>query len=243
MSPKNTMKTYDNENHHVVARDEWIAARRKLLAAEKEHTRASDRLNAEKRNLPWVRIEKDYVFDTPGGRRGLADLFGGCSQLFVYHFMFGPDWEQGCPTCSLIADNMQANFTHLAQRDVSLIAVSRAPLAMIEAFKKRMGWSFDWVSSHQSDFNFDFGVSFTAEQMAQGGHYNFGTATFPNEEAGGASVFFKSGSGEVFHTYSTYGRGGEPLLGVYGFLDLVPKGRDEDGLEWPTAWLRHHDRY
>lgn len=237
------MKSNDINNHRIVSRDEWIATRKKLLAKEKEYTRALDRLNAEKRDLPWVKIEKDYVFDTSRGRQRLNDLFGECSQLFVYHFMFGPDWDEGCPTCSLVADNMQANFTHLAQRDVSLVAISRAPLPMIEAFKKRMGWGFDWASSYQSDFNFDFGVSFTKEQMAQGDYYNFGTEAFPNEEAGGTSVFFRNESGEVFHTYSTYGRGGEPLLGVYDFLDLVPKGRDEDGLEWPTAWLRHHDRY
>jgi predicted dithiol-disulfide oxidoreductase (DUF899 family) len=202
-----------------------------------------DALAAQRRQLPWVRVEKNYRFETRTGPAGLGDLFGACSQLFVYHFMFGPDWEEACPTCSLVADNLNANLVHLAQRDVTALIISRAPLGKLEAFRKRMGWNFNWVSSHGSDFNFDYGVSFTPEQMAAGKFYNFGTAEFPNEEAGGVSVFRKTESGEVFHTYSCFGRGSESLLGVYNYLDLVPKGRNEDGLPWPTAWLRYHDSY
>jgi predicted dithiol-disulfide oxidoreductase (DUF899 family) len=227
----------------VVSRAEWLQLRKALLAKEKEHTRLGDQLSAEKRHLPWVKVEKDYVFDGPNGKETLANLFGNKTQLLAYHFMFGPDWEQGCPTCSIVADNIDPNVIHLEHRDVALAVVSRAPVAKIEAFKKRMGWHFKWVSSLANDFNYDYGVSFTAEETAKGKFYNYGTSDFPSEEAGGISVFAKNSAGTVFHTYSSYARGPEFLIGAYGYLDLVPKGRDEDGLPFTMAWVRHHDRY
>jgi predicted dithiol-disulfide oxidoreductase (DUF899 family) len=227
----------------IVSRDEWLTARRQLLVKEKAHTRAQDALSAERRQLPMVRVEKDYVFDTPEGRRTLAELFDNRSQLIVYHFMMGPDWAEGCPSCSLLADHNDASTVHLAQRDVTLLAVSRAPLPNIESFKRRMGWHLPWASSFGSDFNRDYHVSFTREELESGPVYNFGTGGFPTDEAPGVSVFYRNGAGEVFHTYSAYARGGEPLIGVYHYLDLVPKGRDEGGLVFPMAWVRHHDRY
>ncbi|MGH7895359.1 MAG: DUF899 domain-containing protein [Candidatus Binatia bacterium] len=229
--------------NRIVSRDEWLTARKQLLAKEKELTRLRDRLSAERRALPWVRVEKRYVFDGPNGKGTLADLFAGRSQLLVYHFMFGPEWEEGCPSCSLVADNIDGNVVHLAHRDVTLVVVSRAPLPKIEAFRKRMGWRFKWVSSYANDFNRDFHVSFTKEERAKGKYYNFETSEYPSEEAHGISVFHQNGAGDVFHTYSSYARGAEPLLGAYSFLDLVPKGRDEDALAFPMAWIRHHDRY
>jgi len=231
-------------HNRIVSRDEWLAARKQHLSREKELTRLRDRLSAERRELPWVKVDKRYVFDGPDGRQTLADLFAGRSQLVVYHFMFGPGWAEGCPSCSWAADGFDANLVHLNARDVSFVAVSRAPLAQIQAFQKRMGWRFPWVSSHGTDFNRDYHVSFTPEEMAKGdAYYNFGNNGFPSEEAPGVSAFYKDESGEVFHTYSTYARGGEPMLAAYFFLDLVPKGRDEAGLPWPMAWVRHHDRY
>jgi predicted dithiol-disulfide oxidoreductase (DUF899 family) len=228
----------------IVSREEWLAARRQLLVKEKAHTRAQDALSAERRQLPMVQVEKDYVFDTPQGRRPLAGLFDGRSQLIVYHFMMGPDWAEGCPSCSLLADHIDASTVHLAQRDVSLVVVSRAPLAGIERFKRRMGWRFRWASSFGSDFNRDYHVSFTREELESGAPvYNFGTGSFPTDEAPGVSVFYRNPAGDVFHTYSAYARGAEPLLGVYQYLDLVPRGRDEAGLVFPMAWVRHHDRY
>jgi predicted dithiol-disulfide oxidoreductase (DUF899 family) len=232
------------EHPRIVSQEEWLAARRQLLAREKEFTRQRDALSAARRQLPWVRVDKPYVFDGPNGKETLADLFDGRSQLIVYHFMFGPDWEQGCPSCSLLSDHTDGSLVHLAQRDVTMVAVSRAPLPRIDAFKRRMGWRFKWVSSYGSDFNHDFQVSFTPEELAQGrALYNFQTAGFPGEEAPGASVFYRDGGGAVFHTYSTYGRGLDILIGAYNYLDLVPKGRDEDGLAHTMAWVRHHDRY
>jgi predicted dithiol-disulfide oxidoreductase (DUF899 family) len=228
----------------IVSRDEWLAARKQFLSKEKELTHLRDRLSAERRELPWVKVEKPYAFDGPKGKETLADLFDGRSQLVVYHFMFGPGWEQGCPSCSWAADNIDANVVHLNARDVTLVVVSRAPLGQIEAFKKRMGWRFKWVSSYGNDFNYDYQVSFTKEEMAKGDvYYNYGPNGFPSEEAPGVSVFCKDGKGGVFHTYSSYARGGEPLLGGYYFLDLVPKGRDEAALPFTMAWVRHHDRY
>ena len=228
----------------IVSRDEWLAARKQFLSKEKELTRLRDRLSAERRELPWVKVEKPYAFDGPKGKETLADLFDGRSQLVVYHFMFGPGWEQGCPSCSWAADNIDGNVVHLNARDVTLVLVSRAPLGQIEAFKKRMGWRFKWVSSYGNDFNYDYHVSFTKEEMAKGEvYYNFGPNGFPSEEAPGVSVFCKDAAGGVFHTYSSYARGGEPLLGGYYFLDLVPKGRDEAALPFTMAWVRHHDRY
>lgn len=230
--------------HPVVSRDEWLAARKRLLTKEKEFTRLRDQLSAERRALPWVRVDKPYAFEGPNGQEALADLFDGHSQLIVYHFMHGPGWEQGCPSCSFLADHIDGATTHLAHRDVTLLAVSRAPLAEIEPFKKRMGWRFKWVSSYGSDFNRDFHVSFSPDEMAKGEvFYNYRMTDFPSEEAPGVSVFFKDDSGEVFHTYSAYARGLDILAGTYNYLDLVPKGRDEADLPYTMAWIRHHDRY
>jgi predicted dithiol-disulfide oxidoreductase (DUF899 family) len=237
------MTTINLETANVVSREEWLTARKELLAREKELTRQRDVLSAARRELPWVRVEKDYVFDSPQGEETLADLFDGRSQLAVYHFMFGPGWGEGCPTCSLAADNFDNDMVHLANRGVSLVAISRAPLAEIETFKNRMGWRFKWASSYRNEFNHDYGVWFTEEEKAKGNYYNFGSGPFPAEEAPGLSVFFKNEAGEVYHTYSCYARGAEFLLSVYGFLDLMPKGRDEDSLPYTTAWIRHHDRY
>jgi predicted dithiol-disulfide oxidoreductase (DUF899 family) len=231
-------------SHPVVSRDRWLAERRMLLAREKALTRLSDELARDRRALPWVRIEKRYVFDGPTGQCTLADLFEGRSQLVVQHFMLGPGWEEGCKSCSFMADHADGARPHLAQRDLTLAAVSRAPLAEIERFRHRMGWQFNWVSSHGSDFNHDFGVSFTPGQMATGKvDYNYAMQAFPAEEAPGISVFYKDDANAVFHTYSTYGRGVELMMGAYDFLDLAPKGRDEDGLAHTMEWVRHHDRY
>jgi predicted dithiol-disulfide oxidoreductase (DUF899 family) len=230
--------------HKVVSQGEWLTARKAHLANEKKFTKARDELSRQRRELPWVEVEKSYVFNGPGGRETLAELFGGRSQLVVYHFMFGPDWEQGCPSCSLLADHFDGAAVHLAQRDVTLLAVSRAPLPQIETFKRRMGWRFKWVSSFGNDFNRDYHVSFTKDELEKGeAYYNYQMGRFPAEEAPGASVFYKDASGDVFHTYSTYGRGLDMLIGAYHFLDLAPKGRDEDGLAFSMAWVRHHDRY
>lgn len=236
----------NTQDHPVVSRDRWVAERRTLLAREKELTRLRDQIARERRALPWVRVEKNYVFDTPDGPRALADLFEGRRQLLVQHFMFAPGWEQGCKHCSYMADHNDGANLHLAQRDVTLLAVSRAPLADIERFRRRMGWQFKWVSSNASDFNYDFAVSFTPEERArhQGKvYYNFGMTAFPQDEAPGISVFYKDDAGEVFHTYSRYGRGVEVMMGTYNLLDLTPKGRDEEGLSYTMEWVRHHDRY
>jgi predicted dithiol-disulfide oxidoreductase (DUF899 family) len=230
--------------HQIVSQEEWLAARRQHLSEEKEFTRLRDRLSAARRELPWVRVEKDYVFDTPDGKATLADLFDGRSQLLVYHFMFGPGWEQGCPSCSFLSDHIDGANLHLPQRDVTLLAVSRAPLPQIEAFKQRMGWRFRWVSSYGNDFNQDYHVSFTPDEMAQGEvYYNYGMTEFPSEEAPGISAFYKDPGGAIFHTYSAYARGLDMLIGAYNYLDLAPKGRDEAALPWTMAWVRHHDRY
>jgi predicted dithiol-disulfide oxidoreductase (DUF899 family) len=228
----------------IVSRAEWLEARKKLLLEEKSYTRQGDALAAERRDLPWVRVDKSFVFEAPGGRESLADLFERRSQLIVQHFMFGPGWKEGCPSCSFMADHIAGALVHLAHRDVTFVAVSRASLTEIEAFKKRMGWGFKWVSSAGNDFNFDYGVSFTKEEMAKGKvDYNYRMEDFPSEEAPGISVFYKDDAGDVFHTYSTYGRGVESMMGTYRFLDLVPKGRDEVGLPFTMAWVRHHDKY
>jgi predicted dithiol-disulfide oxidoreductase (DUF899 family) len=231
-------------DHPIVSRDQWIAERKTLLAREKELTRLRDQIARERRALPWVRIEKDYVFDAPEGPRTLAQLFDGRRQLLVQHFMFAPGWEQGCKSCSYMADHHDGANVHLAQRDVTLLVVSRAPLAQIERFRQRMGWKFKWVSSHGSDFNRDFGVTFTPEEIASGEvYYNYVMQPFPVEEAPGISVFYQDEAGEVFHTYSTYGRGVEVMMGTYNLLDLTPRGRDEDHLSDTMGWVRHHDRY
>ncbi|HTO02645.1 MAG TPA: thioredoxin family protein [Opitutus sp.] len=239
------MKTHSFENPTVVSEDQWLAARRELLREEKELTRMHDRIAARRRELPWVKVAKAYTFDAPSGPISLAELFNGRSQLAIYHFMLGPDWEEGCPSCSYIADHLVPTVPHLQARDVSLAVVSRAPLAEILPFKERMGWSFNWVSSHRNDFNYDYHVSFTEEEMGRKTvFYNFGRVAFPNDEAPGFSVFAKDVSGNVFHTYSTYGRGVEQFMGTYTILDLMPKGRDEDPANpHKMDWVRHHDRY
>jgi predicted dithiol-disulfide oxidoreductase (DUF899 family) len=232
-------------NHQIVSKERWLEARRALLAKEKQLTRQHDELARLRRELPWVRVEKDYLFDSSRGKVKLADLFAGRSQLFIYHFMFGPEWKEGCPSCSYVCDHLNGAVPHLAARDVTLTMVSRAPLAKIEAFKKRMGWAFPWVSSFGNDFNHDFGVYFTPEEFAKGKvNYNYTMQPFPNPEAPGASVFFKDpATSEIFHTYSTYGRGLDALVTAYTLLDMVPKGRDEDQLPFDMVWVRHHDRY
>lgn len=230
--------------HAVVSRTEWLESRKALLTKEKELTRRTDELARERREMPWVIIDKPYVFEGPNGKETLADLFGGKSQLAVYHFMMGPDWEEGCASCSFLADHFDGMVVHLAHRDVSLVVISRAPYEQIAAFQKRMGWKFKWVSSFGNDFNFDFHVSFTKDDIAKGnGFYNFEPGGFPIEEAPGISVFYKDEMGNVFHTYSSYARGGEVLLGTYSLLNLVPKGRDEEDLVFSMSWLRHHDKY
>jgi predicted dithiol-disulfide oxidoreductase (DUF899 family) len=238
------MPTSMIESPKIVSRDEWLAARKKLLAKEKRLTRERDALAAERRQLPWVKVEKSYVFDSPDGKKALADLFDGRSQLIVYHFMFGPEWNEGCPSCSFNMDHTDGALVHLAQRDVTFAAVSRAPLPKLEAFKKRMGWRFAWVSSFGTDFNYDYRASFTKEELAKGKvEYNFDLVEFPSAEAPGISVFYKDNSGSIFHTYSCYARGTECVLNTYNYLDLAPKGRDEHGLAFTMSWVRHHDRY
>ncbi len=231
-------------NHPVVSSDQWLNTRMTLLAREKELTHLHDQIARERRALPWERVEKDYVFDTPEGRRTLSELFAGRRQLLVQHFMFGPGWEQGCPSCSFMADHADGMNVHLAHRDITLVAISRAPLAEIERFRRRMGWQFGWVSSRGSDFNHDFHVSFTPEEMAKGEvYYNYVMQSFPAEEAPGISVCYKDDAGEIFHTYSTYGRGVEVMIGAYNLMDLMPKGRDENDVPHKMEWVRHHDRY
>jgi predicted dithiol-disulfide oxidoreductase (DUF899 family) len=232
------------EHPKVVSEAEWLAARKELLSKEKELTRLRDQVSQQRRELPWVRVEKDYTFEGPNGKVKLADLFGGKSQLIVYHFMFGPDWQEGCPSCSFNMDHTDPALVHLGQRDVAFAAISRAPYAKLEAFKKRMGWQFNWVSSNGSDFNYDYHVSFKKEEMAKGKvYYNYVTEAFPSEEGPGISVFYKDKKGEIFHTYSAFGRGTETTMNTYNYLDYVPKGRDEDHLSFSMEWLRHHDRY
>jgi predicted dithiol-disulfide oxidoreductase (DUF899 family) len=226
--------------HPVVAHEAWIAARTDLLAAEKALTRARDEVAAQRGALPWELVKPAYDFETPEGPRTLAELFDGRSQLIVYHFMLGPDWEEGCPSCSFWTDSWNGAHVHLASRDVTFVMVSRAPLAAIEAYRTRMGWTVPWVSSLGSEFNYDFGVSFRPGQADP--VYNYGPAASPGEEAPGLSVFATDREA-VYHTYSCYARGLDPLNSAYQLLDLVPKGRDEDGLEWPMAWLRRHDAY
>jgi predicted dithiol-disulfide oxidoreductase (DUF899 family) len=229
----------------VVSHAEWLMARKEHLVKEKEFTRLRDELSRQRRELPYEKVEKNYVFEGPKGKETMADLFDGRSQLIVYHFMLGPGWKEGCQSCSFLGDHFDGATIHLANRDVTLVVVSRAPFAEIEAFKKRMGWKFKWVSSFGSDFNFDYHVSFTKEETAKGEvYYNYGMTKFPAEEAPGLSVFRKdAATGGILHTYSSYGRGLDILLGTYNFLDMTPKGRDEEGLAFSMAWVRHHDRY
>ena len=230
--------------HKIVDGAQWLQARRELLQKEKAFTRARDELSAARRALPWERVEKDYAFDTLGGRKSLPDLFDGRGQLVVYHFMLGPDWEEGCKSCSFWADNFNGIDVHLKHRDVTFVAVSRAPLAKIEAYRRRMGWTFTWVSSFGSDFNFDYQVSFRPEALAAGeAFYNYTTVKNTMSELAGISVFIRDDAGAVFHTYSCYARGLDMLNGAYHYLDLTPKGRDEAGLPHTAAWLRRHDQY
>jgi predicted dithiol-disulfide oxidoreductase (DUF899 family) len=242
--PRTINSQATTRNHRVVSRDEWLAERKALLANEKELTRLRDQVARERRALPWVRVDKNFVFDTPRGRRTLAELFDGRHQLLVQHFMLAPGWEEGCPSCSYMADHSDGMTVHLAQRDVTLVAVSRAPLAEIERFRRRMGWQFEWVSSFGTDFNYDFRVSFTPEEVARGKiDYNYGEWSMVGAEWPGISAFYKDDAGEVFHTYSTYGRGVEVMMGTYSMLDLMPKGRDERDVPHKMEWVRHHDRY
>jgi predicted dithiol-disulfide oxidoreductase (DUF899 family) len=227
--------------HRIVSRAEWIEDRKAHLANEKEFTRLRDRLSAERRALPWVKVDKDYVFDTPDGRQSLPDLFAGRSQLIVYHFMWRWDLDQGCDGCSFLADHIDGADLHLAHHDVSLVVASRAPLAKLEAYRRRMGWRFKWVSSYGSDFNYDYHVSFTPEDLAKGVvYYNYDMTEASIEELPGLSVFFKDAAGDVFHTYSSYARGGDLLIGAYNYLDLTPKGRNETEI---MDWMRRHDEY
>ena len=230
--------------HQVVSREDWLTARLELLAAEKEFTRQRDALTRRRMAIPWERVEKPYRFEGPNGALSLPDLFDGRSQLIVYHFMFAPDWEGGCKSCSFWADNFNGIPIHLNRRDVTLTAVSRAPFAKINAYKKRMGWSFPWVSSYGSDFNFDYHVSFTPEELAEGkAYYNYEVRPIDVSDEQGISVFYQNKRGEVFHTYSCHGRGIDMVNGAYQFLDLVPKGRDEDFLKFSMECVRRHDQY
>ena len=229
-------------NHRVVSPEEWLGARRQLLEKEKAFTRLRDELSRERRELPWERVGKSYVFQTREGRETLADLFAGRSQLVVYHFMFAPDWDGGCKSCSFWADNFNGIICHLNQRDVSMVAISRAPLEKLEAFGERLGWSFKWASSAGNDFNFDYQVSFKPEQAAQA-MYNYANKAGSQSELPGISVFVKDPDGAIFHTYSCYARGLDMLNTAYHYLDLVPKGRDEADLPHSMAWVKYHDLY
>jgi predicted dithiol-disulfide oxidoreductase (DUF899 family) len=232
------------ESHRVVSRNQWTEARKALLAKEKEFTRLRDQLSRERRELPWVRVDKEYAFEGASGKKTLTELFEGRGQLIVYHFMFDPSWEEGCPSCSFWADNFSGIIVHLNQRDVSLVAISRAPFAQLAVFQKRVGWSFEWVSSFGTDFNTDYHVSSTPKQLAQGEVvYNYAPRKTSMSELPGISVFCKAPDGTIFHTYSCYARGLDMLNVAYHYLDLVPKGRDEEGLSRPMAWVRHHDAY
>jgi predicted dithiol-disulfide oxidoreductase (DUF899 family) len=229
--------------HRVVSREEWLKERLALLAEEKELTHRREALANKVRELPWVKVEKHYVFDAPSGKASLAELFGSKSQLVVYHFMFDPTWSQGCKSCSFIADHYNAIVIHLAHRDISFLTVSKAPIEKIEQFRVRMGWSFPWVSGANTDFGNDFGVSFSDQELAEGKTvYNFNRKPYPIRELPGLSVFAKDAAGNIYHTYSTYARGLDNFLTAYQYMDVTPKGRDE--AETPNmGWLRHHDRY
>ncbi len=236
--------TPDTAHHPVVSRDDWLAQRRALLAREKALTRQRDEIARERRALPWVRMDKDYVFDTRAGRRTLAGLFEGRRQLMVQHFMLAPGWEQGCKSCSFMADHLIGAEIHLAQRDLTVTLVSRAPLDEIERFRRRMGWDFNWASANGSDFNQDFGVSFPPASRVDGEvEYNYRMTAFPQEEAPGISFFYKDDDGAVFHTYSIYGRGVEAMMMTYALLDMAPLGRGEEHDAYGMEWVRHHDRY
>ena len=230
--------------HRVVTRDEWLRERLQHLEREKEFTRFRDQLSAERRALPWLKVDKSYVFDGSSGPVSLEDLFGGRHQLIVQHFVFDPSWDEGCKSCSFWVDNFDGIDVHLAHRDVSFVLISRAPIATLEAYRKRMGWRLRWVSSEHTDFNRDYYVSFTPEELAEKrAYYNYRYGSFAVAEAPGVSVFYRDDDGTIYHTYSCYARGLDMLNGAYHLLDLVPKGRDEDTLSYSMEWLRHHDRY
>jgi predicted dithiol-disulfide oxidoreductase (DUF899 family) len=232
------------ETRRIVSRAEWLTARMRLLEREKELTRQRDEVSRQRRELPWVKVEENYVFDGPHGKVTLAELFDCRSQLIVYHFMFGPEWKEGCPSCSFMSDQVDGALPHLAARGVSYVTVSRAPLAQIQAFQARMGWRFKWVSSDESDFNYDFHVSATPAERAKARvHYNYSEMDFSGDELPGMSAFFRDPDGSIFHTYSCFARGLDLLIGTYNWLDLAPMGRNEEGLPWPMAWVRHHDKY
>lgn len=229
----------------IVSREEWTAARRALLAKEKAFTKKRDALSALRRDLPWVRVDKDYMFEGSDGPESLSDLFEGRSQLIVYHFMFGPDWEEGCKSCSFMMDHTTPALVHIRDRGVAFAVVSRAPLAKLRPFQERMGWDLHWVSSNANDFNEDFGVSVSEARAEAGSYqYNYEPDSSPaGTELPGLSVFVKDDEGRLLHTYSTYARGLDAFLGAYRFLDIVPGGRNEEGLSYPMEWIRHHDRY
>jgi len=228
----------------VVSHNDWVTARTAFLKKEKEFSKLRYELSKQRRELPWEKVEKNYDFEGHNGKVTLSDLFDGRSQLIVYHFMFGPNWAEGCPSCSYLGDHFDGMLPHINSRDVSFTAISRGPMPQIAAFKIRMGWKFNWVSSYETDFNYDYNVSFKPEERAKGRvHYNYSETNFPSEEGPGASVFFKDAAGDIFHTYSTFGRGLDIFLGAYNFLDIAPKGRDEEGLAHTMAWVRHHDKY
>jgi predicted dithiol-disulfide oxidoreductase (DUF899 family) len=233
------------KNHVVVSSAEWIEAREQLLIKEKEFTRLRDQLSRQRRDLPWEAVITDYVFVGPNGKQTLSELFEGTSQLIVYHFMFDPDWDAGCKSCSFWADNFNGIDIHLRHRDISFLAVSRAPWTKLEAYKKRMGWSFKWVSSFGTEFNYDYGASFTPEQVANGNaYYNYTRQKPVGSEVVGISVFYREADGSLFHTYSCYSRGVDMMNGAYHYVDLTPKGRDEaDQKPHPQAWVRRHDEY
>ena len=236
-------KTGLMENREIVSEADWLVARKDLLTREKEFSRQRDALSAARHSLPWVKIDKKYVFDGPKGKETLAELFDGRSQLIDYHFMLGPGWGEGCKSCSYLADHFDGANRHLPHRDVTFVVISRAPLSEIEAYQKRMGWRFKWLSSHDNEFNFDYYVSFTKEEeKANKVYYNYGTGEFMSDELPGLSVFYKDENGDIFHTYSTYARGLDILVGAYNFLDLVPKGRDENP-DSTMDWVRRHDEY
>lgn len=236
--------TYNLDNHKVVSESEWIEARKELLKKEKEFTVLRDQLSQQRRDLPWVQVNKEYVFDGPNGKQPLSELFDGRSQLIVYHLMYDSTWDAACPSCSFWADNFNDINVHLNQRDVTMIAISKAPYSKIDAYKKRMGWDFKWVSSFDTDFNRDYYVSFTSEELEKKkGFYNFTIQDPTVSELPGVSVFYKDPSGKIFHTYSAYARGIDVLNNTYNYLDLVPKGRDEDGYDFSMAWVRRHDEY